>query len=148
MGRTGVALLIACLLGIPAGVGAFTLVYAKGYSYLSTDPRTCVDCHIMTPQYEAWRKSGHRLTTICGFAGVAGVTVLLLPLLTNIVEDHALLQRAATATRDMLDVIVAAKKAGAGEADLKARRGCTGRRSGASTSRRRRTRWASTRLRS
>ena len=27
-----------------------TFVYAKGYSYLSTDPRTCLNCHIMSPQ--------------------------------------------------------------------------------------------------
>jgi uncharacterized membrane protein YbhN (UPF0104 family) len=37
MRRTGVALLIACLLGIPAGVGAFAFVYAKGFSEVSTD---------------------------------------------------------------------------------------------------------------
>ena len=65
MRRTGVAIFIACLLGIPAGVGAFTFVYAKGFSYLSTDPRACVNCHIMTPQYDAWQKSGHRHTAIC-----------------------------------------------------------------------------------
>lgn len=59
------AVVLACLLGIPAGVGAFTFVYAKGYSYLSTDPRTCLNCHIMSPQYEAWLKSGHRHTAAC-----------------------------------------------------------------------------------
>jgi len=32
----------AGLIGIPAGVGAFTFVYAKGFSYLSADPRACV----------------------------------------------------------------------------------------------------------
>jgi hypothetical protein len=42
MRRIGVAILIACLLGIPAGVGAFTFVYAKAFSYLSTDLRACV----------------------------------------------------------------------------------------------------------
>ena len=42
MRRTGVAILIACLLGIPAGVGAFTFVYAKGFSYLSTEARAYV----------------------------------------------------------------------------------------------------------
>jgi hypothetical protein len=43
MRRTGVALVIACLPGISVGVGAFTLVHAKGFSYLSTDPRVCVN---------------------------------------------------------------------------------------------------------
>ena len=51
------AIALTCLLGIPAGIGAFTFVDAKGYSYLSTDPRTCLNCHIMNPQYEGarWR---------------------------------------------------------------------------------------------
>jgi len=44
--RTTLAVVLACLLGIPTGVGAFTFVYAKGFSYLSTDPRACVNCHV------------------------------------------------------------------------------------------------------
>jgi cytochrome c nitrite reductase small subunit len=65
MGRRGLILLFACLLGIPVGVGAFTFVYAKGFSYLSTDPRACVNCHIMNTQYDAWMKSGHRHVAGC-----------------------------------------------------------------------------------
>jgi cytochrome c nitrite reductase small subunit len=60
-----VALVLVGLLGIPAGVGAFTFVYAKGFSYLSADPRACVNCHVMNPQYEAWLKSGHRHVATC-----------------------------------------------------------------------------------
>jgi cytochrome c nitrite reductase small subunit len=63
--RARFALLFACALGIPAGLGAFTFVYAKGFSYLSTDPRACVNCHIMNPQYDGWRMSGHRHTATC-----------------------------------------------------------------------------------
>jgi len=40
-------------------------VYAKGFSYLSTDPRACVNCHVMNAQYDAWRMSGHRHTATC-----------------------------------------------------------------------------------
>jgi cytochrome c nitrite reductase small subunit len=58
-------LLLAILVGIPAGVGAFTFVYARGFSYLSTDPRACVNCHVMNEQYDAWLKSGHRHTATC-----------------------------------------------------------------------------------
>jgi cytochrome c nitrite reductase small subunit len=53
------------LLGIPVGVGAFTFVYAKGFSYLSADPRACVNCHVMNEQYEAWLKGGHRHAATC-----------------------------------------------------------------------------------
>jgi cytochrome c nitrite reductase small subunit len=65
MSRAAVPLLLACLLGVPAGVGAFTFVYAKGFSYLSADPRACANCHIMNAQYDAWLKSGHRHTATC-----------------------------------------------------------------------------------
>jgi cytochrome c nitrite reductase small subunit len=56
---------LAALVGVPAGVGAFTFIYAKGFSYLSTDPRACVNCHVMNPQYDGWLKSGHRHTATC-----------------------------------------------------------------------------------
>jgi cytochrome c nitrite reductase small subunit len=54
-----------CLIAIPFGVGAFTFVYAKGFSYLSPDPRACVNCHVMNEQYDGWEKSGHRHTATC-----------------------------------------------------------------------------------
>jgi len=31
--RLGLVVALTCLLGSPAGIGAFTFVYAKGYSY-------------------------------------------------------------------------------------------------------------------
>ena len=58
-------MLLAGLLGIPAGVGAFTFVYARGYAYLSTDPSACVNCHVMNEQYDGWMKSGHRHAAVC-----------------------------------------------------------------------------------
>src|SRR5262249_35162441 len=51
--------------GILAGVGLFTFGYARGLSYLSTDPRACVNCHVMNEQYSAWMKSGHRHVATC-----------------------------------------------------------------------------------
>ena len=65
MSSLGVAVVLTCLLGIPAGIGAFTFVYAKGFSYLSTSPQACVNCHVMNEQYDAWLKSGHRHAAVC-----------------------------------------------------------------------------------
>ncbi len=65
MRRSNWLLLSGLVLGLPAGVGAFTFVYAKGFSYLSADPRACINCHIMNEQYDAWSKSGHRHTATC-----------------------------------------------------------------------------------
>jgi len=57
--------LAAALLGALIGLGGVTFGYAKGLSYMSTDPRACVNCHIMRPQYEAWQRSGHHAVAGC-----------------------------------------------------------------------------------
>jgi len=63
--RSRLLVLLFASVGVFAGVGAFTFGYAKGLSYLSTDPRACTNCHIMNEQYSAWLKSGHRHTATC-----------------------------------------------------------------------------------
>lgn len=57
--------ILASLLGVLAGIGGFTFKYAEGLSYLSTDPKACVNCHIMTPQYDSWQKSSHHNVATC-----------------------------------------------------------------------------------
>jgi cytochrome c nitrite reductase small subunit len=56
---------LAVLLGAALGIGGFTFVYAHGASYLSSDPRACVNCHIMRPEYDAWRKASHHGNATC-----------------------------------------------------------------------------------
>jgi len=56
---------LAVLLGIGTGVGAFTFRYAEGFSYLSNDPKACVNCHIMRDQYEGWQKGSHHAVATC-----------------------------------------------------------------------------------
>ena len=53
------------LLGMAAGLGAFTFVYARGSSYLTNDPKACANCHIMTEQYEGWMKGSHHAVATC-----------------------------------------------------------------------------------
>ena len=55
--------LAAGAVGVAAGVGLFTFVYAKGYSYLSDRPEVCVNCHVMQDEYDAWSVSSHRGAT-------------------------------------------------------------------------------------
>jgi cytochrome c nitrite reductase small subunit len=56
---------VALSIGVAAGIGAFTFRYAEGLSYLQTDPRACVNCHIMQPEYDAWQKSSHHQVAVC-----------------------------------------------------------------------------------
>ena len=55
-----IVLLTALLIGLAVGLGAYTFIYAKGYSYLTNDPAACTNCHVMQPQYDAWMKWSHR----------------------------------------------------------------------------------------
>jgi len=66
MQRTvAVTILTALLLGVSAGLAAYTFIYAKGYSYLTNDPAACTNCHVMLPQYDAWMKSSHHSAATC-----------------------------------------------------------------------------------
>lgn len=56
---------ISVVLGVFAGLGAYTFSYAKGLSYFSTDPKACVNCHIMEPQYAGWQMSSHHTAAVC-----------------------------------------------------------------------------------
>lgn len=51
--------------GIFAGLAVFVFHISKAPSYLSDEPKTCVNCHIMTPQYATWIHSSHREWTNC-----------------------------------------------------------------------------------
>lgn len=63
--RKALALLVAALAGLFAGTGVYTFVYAKGYSYMSSDPEVCINCHIMQAQYDGWVKSSHHKAALC-----------------------------------------------------------------------------------
>jgi cytochrome c nitrite reductase small subunit len=53
------ALAACAALGVAIGLAGYTFHYARGSSYLSSDPKACVNCHIMRPQYESWLRSSH-----------------------------------------------------------------------------------------
>lgn len=59
------AVVLAVTVGLVVGLGAFTFVYARGYSYLSHDASACANCHIMQEHYDAWVKSTHRNVAAC-----------------------------------------------------------------------------------
>ena len=56
------ALLAIC---VPVGVGAFTFLYGEGHAYLSSDPRVCVKCHIMSDQFNGWKMGDHAFSAKC-----------------------------------------------------------------------------------
>ena len=61
----GTTVVLAVLAGLIIGLGCYTFVYAKGYSYLTNNPAACANCHVMQAQYDAWIKSSHRSAATC-----------------------------------------------------------------------------------
>ncbi len=67
---------VIIILGILAGLSVFAFRLSKANSYLSDDPKTCVNCHIMAPQYATWSHSAHREVTNCNDCHVPHNSVL------------------------------------------------------------------------
>jgi cytochrome c nitrite reductase small subunit len=59
--RTGLIILG----GIFVGLSIFSLYVSNAVSYLSDRPETCINCHIMNPQYATWSHSSHREKANC-----------------------------------------------------------------------------------
>ncbi len=57
--------LLVVVIGIGGGIGCYTFFYAQGLSYLSSDPKACVNCHIMREQYDGWEKGSHHAVATC-----------------------------------------------------------------------------------
>ena len=58
-------IILPVLLGVLLGIGGFTFLYAEGLSYMSDDPKVCVNCHIMQPQFDSWQKASHHGVATC-----------------------------------------------------------------------------------
>jgi cytochrome c nitrite reductase small subunit len=56
---------ICASIGVFLGLGMYTFWYAEGASYFSTDPRACMNCHIMREQFDTWQKSSHHAVAKC-----------------------------------------------------------------------------------
>lgn len=63
IGKTGIA--AAASIGLLIGLGLYTFHYGEGLSYFSTDPKACVNCHIMQSEYDSWQKAGHHAAAKC-----------------------------------------------------------------------------------
>lgn len=62
--------------GFMAGLLIYVFYISRAYSYLSDKPSTCVNCHIMAPQYATWSHSSHRERASCNDCHVPHNNVL------------------------------------------------------------------------
>lgn len=52
-------------LAIFIGLGILAFYIARAPSYLSDEPETCINCHVMRPQFATWSHSSHKHATNC-----------------------------------------------------------------------------------
>jgi len=56
---------VIILLGVIGGLGLNIFHTSNAVSYMSDKPETCVNCHVMAPQYATWKNSSHGRVTVC-----------------------------------------------------------------------------------
>ena len=57
--------IVAIAAGIFFGLTAYILYVSNAVSYMSDDPKTCINCHVMNTEYVSWTKSSHRENATC-----------------------------------------------------------------------------------
>ena len=63
--RTIQGIVLGLAVGAVLGVGGYTFIYAKGYSYMTNNAAACANCHVMQEYYDGWLKSSHRSVAVC-----------------------------------------------------------------------------------
>lgn len=56
---------VIILMGIFTGIFFLLLHISRATSYLSDDPKACINCHVMYPQYASWTKGSHGNVATC-----------------------------------------------------------------------------------
>jgi len=62
---TGAGLLLSLLAGLLIGLGGYTAKFAEATSYLSDDPKACVNCHVMREPHDSWARGLHHAVANC-----------------------------------------------------------------------------------
>lgn len=62
---TVLTLATCVVLGVFIGAGTHTFVTANGFSYMSDDPKACINCHVMNEHFDAWQHSSHHRVASC-----------------------------------------------------------------------------------
>lgn len=53
------------LVGTGIGMAVLLVRIANATSYLSDDPLTCINCHVMTDAYASWQRGSHGRVAVC-----------------------------------------------------------------------------------
>ncbi|MGL6022804.1 MAG: hypothetical protein ACRC0A_06850 [Chitinophagaceae bacterium] len=51
--------------GVFCGLVLYVFYVSHVYSYFSDDPKACVNCYLMAPEFATWQHSAHREFAVC-----------------------------------------------------------------------------------
>jgi len=57
--------MVIIISGAIIGLGLYAVYASNAVSYLGDNPETCVNCHVMSPEYLTWYHSAHREVAMC-----------------------------------------------------------------------------------
>jgi cytochrome c nitrite reductase small subunit len=52
-------------IGMLTGLGILIIDISNAPSYLSDSPETCMNCHVMAPQFATWQRGSHGRVSVC-----------------------------------------------------------------------------------
>lgn len=62
---TRAGLILCAAIGFVLGGGLFVMDHSQATSYLSNDPKACVNCHVMRDEYDGWARGSHHAVATC-----------------------------------------------------------------------------------
>jgi cytochrome c nitrite reductase small subunit len=65
--KTNKALVVCAIVVFATAIGLFVYVLniSKAFSYLTSDSKACINCHVMNTQYATWQHSSHASVAGC-----------------------------------------------------------------------------------
>lgn len=69
-------LAVTLVAGVFFGLSVYILYISNAASYISDDPKTCINCHVMNTQYVGWLNSSHREKASCNDCHVPHNSIL------------------------------------------------------------------------
>lgn len=70
------SIILGGLFGAFGGAATYTADFANATSYLSDDPKACINCHIMNDQYNSWSSGAHHARATCNDCHVPHSSVI------------------------------------------------------------------------
>jgi cytochrome c nitrite reductase small subunit len=67
---------VVIISGSFCGLIVYLFYLSKASSYLSDDPKVCMNCHVMAPQFATWQHSSHRIITNCNDCHVPQTNII------------------------------------------------------------------------